>query len=215
MKLLWNFAVFLAPLAPCVVRAVLALRYRGQLSERLGDEQRDTEAHRAQLLTLAGFSFSGLIAVIVLNATLRYDFHTVIYYLLLSFLGFLLSLNIQGYKFTRGLDLFSTAVMDTATLSLILAIVAMLFAAGLDVRFASATSVLACSVWLLDFLWRVRLDSKYFHDVMEAAINAEDRPRDSNNDEERQLSYSKCLKHGVTYPKGGSCPKCNAEAQER
>jgi hypothetical protein len=32
--------------------------------------------------------------------------------------------------------------------------------------------------------------------------------------EYKDLDYSKCSKHGLSYPKGTSCPKCVAESKQ-
>lgn len=42
-------------------------------------------------------------------------------------------------------------------------------------------------------------------------MKREKRPHDKNGTEEKQLTFLKCPKHGTTYPKGGSCPRCAAE----
>jgi hypothetical protein len=31
----------------------------------------------------------------------------------------------------------------------------------------------------------------------------------------RNLDYNRCGKHGTAYPKGGSCPRCDAEARQQ
>lgn len=38
---------------------------------------------------------------------------------------------------------------------------------------------------------------------------------DRRSREERGLDYNRCGKHNTSYPKGGSCPRCDAERLER
>jgi hypothetical protein len=46
---------------------------------------------------------------------------------------------------------------------------------------------------------------------------AKDKKTENKNEskkrEVRNLDFSKCSRHGISYPKGGSCPKCDAESK--
>ncbi|MBW2620863.1 MAG: hypothetical protein JRC56_05985 [Deltaproteobacteria bacterium] len=90
------------------------------MSEIPSEEEQDRESHRSHILTLAGFSFTGLLAIAVLDATLVQDFRFAVYYLLVSFLCYLSALNFQGYKSKRWHDQLATALMDVASLSLMI-----------------------------------------------------------------------------------------------
>lgn len=158
--------IYSLPLLPLASRSVMCLCFHTQMATKLSESERDTESHYTHLLTLAGFSFSGLIALIVLDASLRFNLRIAIYYLLISFLGYLLSLNIQGYKFTRRADEFATGVMECATLSLVLSVVATLFAAELGASFTIALSIIALSVWLIDHIWRLKLKWSFYKDLV-------------------------------------------------
>ena len=103
---------YFVPLVPLVSRALLCVKHRTQMSEILSEEENDRESHRSHILALAGFSFTGLLAIAVLDATLLQDFHYAVYYLLVSFLCYLSALNFQGYKSKRWHDQFGTALMD-------------------------------------------------------------------------------------------------------
>lgn len=41
-----------------------------------------------------------------------------------------------------------------------------------------------------------------------------DRKPGKEPDEQRELTFVTCSKHGSRYPKGGSCPQCTREARK-
>ena len=134
---------------------------RAHMFDDLPEEQNDREAHRSLILALAGFSFSALLALVVLDATLRHDFHFAVYYLLVSFLCYFFALNLQGYKHLRWHDQVGTALMDAASLCLILAIVSIIVSAKHEKSLYLGLSGLAVFIWLLDYVIRLLLLLKY------------------------------------------------------
>jgi hypothetical protein len=149
--------LYLLPLIPIFSRAVLCLRFKHQMNEVLPEEAADREAHRALILPLAGFSFTGLIGLIVVDAALRLNYKVAIYYLLVSFLAFMLSLNVQGYKSTRCHDQISTGIMDSGSLSLVLAACYLIWWQAFGVSFSVTLIVIASGAWLADHVKRVSL----------------------------------------------------------
>lgn len=131
------------------------------MGEILSAAELAREAHRAYILALAGFSFAGLLALIVLERTLAGEFQFGVYYLLLSFLGFIASSNAQSYKSTRLQDQLGTALAELGSLGLTLSILVVLAAGNFSDSFTCILSVLALIVWLSDHLYRIHLQGSH------------------------------------------------------
>jgi len=158
MSIIW----FLIPLFPLLTRLIFIIfRFRNMMSEILSENELDRDSYRNYILALTGFSFSGLLAVTLLEATVIQGFYITIYYLFISFLLFLLSLNYQSYKARRWQDQLSTAFTEIALLSLILSVISVLFLKEFDYSFSISLSILACIIWSFDHFSRIILQSKY------------------------------------------------------
>ena len=156
-----NIFYYSIPFLPIITRLVIIFRHCNTMKEHLGEPELDKESHRANILILAGFSFSGLLAVTIVDSALRQSFSFAVYYLLISFLCYLLSSNMQSYKSKRWHDQLVTAITETASLSLILSILSILHSQAFDANFAVSLSVFAFSVWLVDHIIRLTLQEKY------------------------------------------------------
>jgi low temperature requirement protein LtrA len=159
--MLLKFIFYSIAFFPIITRGILYLNFPNEMKDTLSKEELDKESHRTHILTLAGFSFSGLLAIVVLDVALRQDFHFSIYYLLMSFLGYLVALNLQSYKAKRWEDQIATAFMDIASLCLILSVLSILISQKFSPGFAYPLSILAISIWLIDHWLRLRFQWKY------------------------------------------------------
>jgi hypothetical protein len=157
LEIVW----YCAPIIPLLTRAILCLKFRSEMGDFPSEEEQDREAHRSHILALTGFSFSGLLALAVLEATLRQGFNIAIYCLLLSFLFYMFALNIQGYKSRRWHDHFATALMDGASLSLILSVLSIMQSQASSNWFVPALSLLAILIWLFDHFLRLLFQWQY------------------------------------------------------
>ena len=140
------------------------LRFQERAKEVLPIEERDRETHRTYIMGLAGFSFTGLLGLVLVDATLRKGLRLSIYYLLLSFLGYLFALNMQSYKVKRWQDQLATASTDLASLCLVLSIVGILTTQDFGSSFALSLSILAVFVWVGDHVIRIRIVWKFFRE---------------------------------------------------
>lgn len=129
------------------------------------EEENDRDSHRTLILALAGFSFTGLIGIAVVDATIQTHLEYAVYFLFVSFLSFFFSLNLQGYKFRRWHDQLSDALIEAATLSLMacIAVIALKIYPATFVAYFIAIS--AALVWGLDFLLRISRMAKYLKAV--------------------------------------------------
>ena len=156
---LWYPLPFI-PFIPFITRGILSLRFRPKMSETLAEDENDRESHRTLILALAGFSFAALLAIAVLDTTTQ-RFRLPTYYLLISFLSYYFALNLQGYKFSRWHDQLGDALVEAASLSLILAVMAIVWVSYPNELFTWAVSVLALGVWLADHIIRLSLSARY------------------------------------------------------
>jgi hypothetical protein len=136
---------------PLLARGLQTLWYSGVMSEDLDEADLDRETHRTVLLALAGFSFSALLALVALDRSIVEKNTPAVVALMASFLAHLFALNLQGYKARRWHEQASDALMETASLGLVLAIPAFILrsSAGAEFKWLSLFSCLA--VWGTDF----------------------------------------------------------------
>lgn len=136
----------------------------------LSEEELDRKSHRSYILALAGFSFAGLLALVLLDYSLKQNFLLSIYYMLLSFLFYIFSLNLQGYKSTRVQDQFATMLSESATLCMILSILGILFQST-EIYFKYSMCTLALMIWLFDHYLRIRFQWIYLKKKLEVQQN--------------------------------------------
>jgi hypothetical protein len=134
------------------------MAFRTHARDCLTEDERDRETHRTIILALAGFSFTGLLALVVLEGALQQGLSVAIYCLLISFVSFIVSLNLQSYKFRYWHDQLGTAFIDAGTLALILSVLSILFTPHYDPLFATALSALALTAWVADHIIRLSLE---------------------------------------------------------
>lgn len=149
-----------APIA-LVTRALLVIRFRGQMGEILTEEEQDREGNRALILAFAGFSFTGVTALIVLEPAIQQTITGAVFFLLVSFLAYLWALNLQGYKAYRWQSEAAGALVETGSLCLVLALVSLFVYSRFPRTFVILTSLLTLGVWLIDHVTRLRIDYQY------------------------------------------------------
>ena len=152
---------YFLPLLPIISRTCLCLIYNGQMEEHLEEAELDRDAHRNVILPLAGFSFTGVVGLIVLDPKLRLNYKIAIFYLMISFLTYLFSLNIQGYKTKRWHDLLSTGVMESGSLSLILAACYLIGTQEFGEIYAAVLIFISLGAWLTDHIIRLSIQWRY------------------------------------------------------
>ncbi len=152
------------------------------MSQILPAEARLIEQHRSVIIPLAGFSFSALLAVAVVDAELKTGLRVPTILLLISFTAFIAALNMQSYKFTRGADMRATALYEAATLSLFLTIANIIFSntAGSSFRYTGFAAIL---VWSIDHGIRYKILWKHLTSI--ARVNADDKRKGTDQTAER------------------------------
>lgn len=155
-----DMLIYFAPFA-LVTRALLVMKFLGQMGEILPEAEQDREGNRALILAFAGFSFTGVTALIVLEPAIQQTIRGAVFFLLVSFLAYLWALNLQGYKAYRWQSEAAGALAETGSLCLVLALVSLLIYSRFSGSFVASTSLLALGVWLFDHVIRWRIDYQY------------------------------------------------------
>jgi hypothetical protein len=115
----------------------------------------DHRANRLLILSLAGFSYSGLLALALLSTITGINLDLSAYYLLVSFLSYYLALNLQSYRYRRWHDHLGNALLDSGGLSLILSALSVILSSHFSRSYKIWTSVSAFMVWYLDHILRL------------------------------------------------------------
>jgi len=152
---------YIIPLLPIFTRGFLLIKFRSQMKEKLSDREKDKETHRIYIMSLAGFSFSALLALVLLDAKFQKDLQLSIFYLFLSFLGYLFALNMQSYKEFWWQDQLATAATELGSLCLVLSIIGILLTNNFNRSFALSLSGLGIIIWLADHLFRIYIVYKF------------------------------------------------------
>jgi peptidoglycan/LPS O-acetylase OafA/YrhL len=152
---------YAVPLVPDVSRAVLVVSFRLQMAEKLSEEELDRESNRSLIIAFAGFSFTGVVALVVLEPTLQQTVRGAVFFLLVSFLTYLWALNLQGYKASRWQAEAATALSETGSLCLVSALISLLVSSQFSKSFVVTASLLAAAVWIIDHATRLIIDWRY------------------------------------------------------
>lgn len=156
---LWAYAF---PFVPVATRFVLGYYWHWLMSDELPEAAQHREAHRAVILALAGFSFTAVAGLAVLDAAGRSGFQLSIWYVLLSFVSYLTALNLQSYKVTRWQNYIAAALIEVGSLSLTLTLVSLVFAGNFDGWFRTLVAVVALGSWAADHFIRLYLENSHF-----------------------------------------------------
>lgn len=171
--------LYALPALPVVTRLLLLVYWDWLMTPRVPEAAQERDLHRGTILSLAGFSFTAVAALAVLDATSRLGLQTSIWFSLVSFLSYVAASNLQSYKSRRWHGQLESALTEMASLSLILTLITLLFGANLEEHFVYAASVAALIPWALDHTIRLSLDWQYLSALDESQREGEDpwRPK--------------------------------------
>lgn len=149
--------LYMLPLLPLLTRTIMALVFFRQMREPLKEEEKDRQNIRGVILALMGFSFTGAIALFLVNGKVEISLQIPAFYLLTSFLCYLFALNLQSYKDTRWQDnVLGDGLMEAASLSLVLSVGAIVLSSEAGALYRYGLSIFAFVVWLIDHIVRLR-----------------------------------------------------------
>jgi hypothetical protein len=134
------------------------------MREVLPEEAQERDTQRATVLGLAGFSFTAVAGLAVLDASARPGLQLSVWYVLVSFIAYVVALNLQTYKAKRWHDHLATALMEAGALSLMLTLISLLFGAKFEPWFPYLAGALAIGAWLIDHCVRLWMENQYFRE---------------------------------------------------
>jgi hypothetical protein len=155
-----SLVAYLLPIFPLLSFAILILVFRPTITQELPEGRRIPTTLRLLTIVLAAFSYAGLLGLAAISATIPLRFDLPIYYLLVGFLAYYVSVNVQAYQFRRWHEQLAMALLDVGSLSLILAALATIIAAPYPQGYRVILSLAAFLVWYLDHLVRVALSAR-------------------------------------------------------
>jgi hypothetical protein len=156
---------YFLPFIPIITRLIVCLVYRRKMSVELPEVAQERDVVRAYILSLAGFSFTAAAGFAVLDASARIPLQLPTWYVLVSFVFYFGTFNLHSYQYQRWHSQCATAFAEVGTLSLMLALVAVLFTAAFDFWFQIVATVLTLGAWGWDHLHRLNLERKYLAEV--------------------------------------------------
>ncbi|MGF1472216.1 MAG: hypothetical protein ACFB50_10810 [Rubrobacteraceae bacterium] len=111
-----------------------------------------TPSQQTLQATLAGFSFSALVAVAIVEGLSGTSLPLMTYYLMVSFLAYLSSINLQKYLTKEWVHQVDDTLTSIAFLSLVLAIVSAILIGDDNLLFKYVLAALAVMVWVGDHI---------------------------------------------------------------
>src|SRR5688572_29285113 len=90
---------YFIPFTPLITRLTMFFLFWDVRKELLRPDQIARESTKQFVLALAGLSFTGVIAIAVVDSVNQSNFKIPVFYLLISFLCYLIANNLQDYKF--------------------------------------------------------------------------------------------------------------------
>jgi len=154
--------LYLAPLLPAAARLCLVYRHRQFMQEALSAAEQQQEEHRTVILALAGFAFTGALALPAYGVSANVDVLLPTFYVVLSFLCYVGALNAQAYKYARWHDQLASGLADVASFCLLGATVGMVMLLRPSTLYLVTICSVALAVWLVDLVARMRAWRSYF-----------------------------------------------------
>lgn len=151
---------YLVVLLPVLSRTLLVFRHWQRMDEAVPVAAQNRSEARSIILAMAGFSFTGAIAIFLLDSSLARNYNLAAFYLYLSFVAFLVSLSSQSYAATRLARQAAEAFVEMGVLSMLLAFAAILKAQSFNPRFSAGLCVTSVLLWLIDHSARIYIENR-------------------------------------------------------
>lgn len=144
------------------------------MTKDIPEDAQERDLQRATILALAGFSFTAVAGLAVLDASIRTSLQLATWYVLISFVAYVSALNLQSYKFSRWQNQLASGLIETGSLSLTLTLASLMFTATFSKEFQWTASAIALGAWLLDHVIRLRIDHRYLFEL-DAALRRKEQ----------------------------------------
>jgi len=153
---------------PLVTRGIPIITFVKAMHKPLKEETLARDAYRAFILALAGFSFTGMAALAVLDSSAQKKFSLAILFLVISFLSFVAALNWQIYKQRRWQHELAGALIEVAVLAMLLSVVAIVSTSAFPAELKWAVGAAAVLIWGSDHVTRLVIDVQHIAKVNDA-----------------------------------------------
>lgn len=163
--MVWTFLLFCLPLLPFFVRMFVWFFLWKKLQIVLKPAVANREHSQGVVLSLAGFSFTALMGLAVVDATTKQELQYAVYFSLTSFLSFFWAYGIQAYKKNFLHDQIADTFVQAANLSLMLVIITVLSSTLGWTTMTICITFIVLATWLFDFLIRTLVDYGMFQDM--------------------------------------------------
>lgn len=140
---------YLLPFVPLALTLILIWWQWPSMSEGLREEQLQRDNRRALLVNLTGFSFAGLLAVSVVDATILKNLMLPTYYLLIAFLAYFTGLSFIGYAVRRWEVQLISGSIAVGSLCLLMCVAAIV--RSTHEVFGDIVTGLSLAIWVFDY----------------------------------------------------------------
>jgi hypothetical protein len=196
---------YFVPAAPLVSRGLLCLRWRRCMNDVLPEPAQERDLHRTTVLALAGFSFTAVVGLSVLDLGTRSNLQLSVWYGLVSCVCYLGAFNLQAYKVRRFQDQFGMALIEAGSLALALTLLSLLFSSKFDSSFQWAAVLLAIGFWLTDHVTRLVIDYRILKDTVKPKRIEEDERKEGDSNGKRKETSGKAARSEESSSQKGTC----------
>jgi len=156
----WVF-IFLVPI---LIRVMMVIKYQKATFVQIEEAERNTTEHRGLFLTLSGFSFSALFALVLATTSSTANVQllgTSILLMLVSFIMFYGFFTFEGFKYHRWqVDVIDT-MSDIGKIALLLSLLAAIYSTSIDKTVKLTCLLFFFLFWLFSFLIHIKARYSY------------------------------------------------------
>ncbi len=151
-------------LMPAIARIVLVVKYQNASFEQIGEPERNTSEHRGMFLTLAGFSFSALFALVLAATSSSANIQLIgnsILLMLLSFIMFYGAFTIEGFKYYRWQVDLVDVMSDIGRLALLLSVLTAIYGTSVESYIKLTCLIFFLLFWAASFFLHLKARHSY------------------------------------------------------
>jgi hypothetical protein len=153
--------LYFLPALPVLTRLLLAVYWDWLMTLRVPEGAQERDLRRETILSLAGFSFTAVAALAVLDKTTLLGLEVSIWFALISFASYMSASNLQSYKRLRWHNQLESALTEMASLALVLTLITIMFGADLRPEFVYVAMLVTLVPWALDHTIQLSMDLQY------------------------------------------------------
>jgi len=156
----WAYIFFV----PILSRVIMIIKYHKATFIQIDESERNTSEHRGMFITLSGFSFSALFALVLATTASSANVQllgTSILLMLISFLMFYGSFTFEGFKYYRWQVDVIDIMSDVGKLALLLSLLAAIYSTSIESAIKLTCLLFFFLFWLASFLLHIKARYSY------------------------------------------------------